>query len=54
MGLVELLFSPQMRPESPGNGISDVPDFKIFPGEHAPRLPSFSCLRRSQIRTLLC
>ena len=31
MGSVEPLFVPQILPESPGNGVSDVPDFKIFP-----------------------
>ena len=28
MGLVEPPFLPQVHPESPGNGVSDVPDFK--------------------------
>ena len=26
-------------PENPGNCISAIPDFKIFPGEHAPGPP---------------
>ena len=32
MGSVEPSFLPQVQPESPGNGISDVPDFEIFRG----------------------
>ena len=50
MGLVKLSFLPQIDPESPRNGISDV---KIFRGSIAPDPPSLLCLRRSQIRTPL-
>ena len=32
MGSVEPLFLPQIDHESLGNGVSDVPDFKIFWG----------------------
>ena len=53
MGSVEPPFLTQSDPESPGNGVSDVPDFKIFSGEHASGPPSLSDHRRSQIRTLL-
>ena len=28
----------QIHPESPGNGVSDVPDFKIFQGSMPPDL----------------
>ena len=28
-----------IHPENPRNGVSDIPDFKLFPGEHAPRSP---------------
>ena len=31
MGSVETPFLSQIHPESPGNGVSDVPDLKIFP-----------------------
>ena len=36
---VEPPFLPRIHPESPGNYVSDVPDFKIFPGEHVPGPP---------------
>ena len=48
MGSVEPTFLPQIHPESLGNGVSDVSDFKLFLGEHAP-----GPLRRPQIWTLL-
>ena len=32
-------FFASNHPESPGNGVSDVSDFKIFLGEHAPEPP---------------
>ena len=35
MGSVKPPFLPQIHNESPGNGISDVPDFKIFLALHA-------------------
>ena len=51
MGLVEPPFLPQIHPESPGNGVSDVPDFKILWGSMPPGPPGFSRLWLSQIRT---
>ena len=49
MGSVKPPFLPQIHPESPGNGISDVPDFKIFWGSMPPDPPSLSRLRLSHI-----
>ena len=50
MGSVEPPFFPQIHRKSPGNGVSDVPDFKTF-RESMPRgPPSLSCLRRSRIQ----
>ena len=34
--LYDLENSHHYYPENPGNCISGIPDFKIFPGEHAP------------------
>ena len=48
MGSIKPLFLPQIHPESPGNGVSDIPDLKRFPGEHAPAPPSLLHLWRSQ------
>ena len=42
MGSVEPPFLPQIHPESPGNGVSDILDFKP---------PSMSHLQHSHIRT---
>ena len=53
MGLVEPPFLPQIHPECPWNGVSDVPNFKILEGACPADHPSLSHLRRSQIRTPL-
>ena len=37
--LYDLENSLHYYPENPGNCISGIPDFKIFPGEHAPGPP---------------
>ena len=37
--LNDLENSLHYYPENPGNCISGIPDFKIFPGEHAPGPP---------------
>ena len=39
--LYDLENSLHYYPENPGNCISGIPDFKIFPGEHAP--PQLQC-----------
>ena len=36
MGSVEPPFLPQIHPESPENGMSEYPDFKIFWGSMPP------------------
>ena len=41
MGLIEAFFLPQIYPEIPGNGGSDVPDFKSL---WASMPPGLSCL----------
>ena len=46
------LALPKTYPKSPENSISDITDFKLFPGEHAPGPPSLSCLHCSQIQAL--
>ena len=38
-------------PKNPENDASDVPDFKIFPGKHAPEPPRLSRILCSQIWT---
>ena len=53
MGSVEPPFLPQIHPESPGNGVSDLPDFKIFWGSMPPDPTSLSCLRCPQFQTPL-
>ena len=39
-GFGQTPFLPQIHPESPGNGVSNVPDFKFFHGSMPPNPPS--------------
>ena len=46
-------LSASSHPESPGNGVSDAPDFNIFQGSMPPDPPSLLCHWHSQIQTPL-
>ena len=47
--LQNLENSLQNYPENPGNCVSGIPDYKIFPGEHAPRTPLDTSRLRHEI-----